>query len=206
VSPSPDLSFEVEAYRQGYRYIAGIDEVGRGCLAGPVVAAAVILPAGLIIDGVRDSKELRPSRREHLFEVINRHAVATGIGIVENEDIDRINILKATIEAMKMAVENLRILPDYLLIDAVTLSDIRIPQRSIIKGDMLSVSIASASIVAKVVRDRLMVRLHSRFPLYNFISNKGYGTRDHIQRLRRYGPSPIHRKSFLKRILINELS
>lgn len=204
MSPSPDLAFEYEAYRQGYRYIAGVDEVGRGCLAGPVVAAAVILPAGLIIDGVNDSKRLTPSKRESLFEVINQRAVTTGIGIVENEDIDRINILRATIQAMEMAVKNLKILPDYLLIDAVTLSNLGIPQRSIIKGDMLSVSIAAASIVAKVTRDRLMARQHVLFPAYDFISNKGYGTRDHIHRLRRYGPSAIHRRSFLKRILTDE--
>ena len=199
--PVPDLSFEHEAYRQGYRLIAGIDEVGRGSLAGPVVAAAVILPPGLIIDGVNDSKKLTPARREVLYQVIHQHALATGIGVVGNEDIDRINILRATIRAMEMAVRDLKIPPDYLLIDAVSLSDSRIPQRPIIKGDMLSVSIASASIVAKVTRDRLMTEEHSLFPQYNFMSHKGYGTRDHVSRLRLYGPSIIHRKSFLKKIL-----
>ena len=199
--PVPDLSFEHEAYRQGYRLIAGIDEVGRGSLAGPVVAAAVILPPGLIIDGVNDSKKLTPARREVLYHVIHQHALATGIGVVGNEDIDRINILRATIRAMEMAVRDLKIPPDYLLIDAVSLSDSRIPQRPIIKGDMLSVSIASASIVAKVTRDRLMTEEHSLFPQYNFMSHKGYGTRDHVSRLRLYGPSIIHRKSFLKKLL-----
>ena len=199
--PVPDLSFEHEAYRQGYRLIAGIDEVGRGSLAGPVVAAAVILPPGLIIDGVNDSKKLTPARREVLYHVIHQHALATGIGVVGNEDIDRINILRATIMAMEMAVKNLKIPPDYLLIDAVSLSDSRIPHRPIIKGDMLSVSIASASIVAKVTRDRLMTEEHSLFPQYNFMTHKGYGTRDHVSRLRLYGPSVIHRKSFLKRLL-----
>jgi len=199
--PVPDLSFEHEAYRQGYRLIAGIDEVGRGSLAGPVVAAAVILPPGLIIDGVNDSKKLTPARREVLYHVIHQHALATGIGVVGNEDIDRINILRATIRAMEMAVRDLKIPPDYLLIDAVSLSDSRIPQRPIIKGDMLSVSIAAASIVAKVTRDRLMTEEHSLFPQYNFMSHKGYGTRDHVSRLRLYGPSIIHRKSFLKKIL-----
>jgi len=199
--PVPDLSFEHEAYRQGYRLIAGIDEAGRGSLAGPVVAAAVILPSGLMIDGVNDSKKLTPRRREALYQVIHQHALATGIGVVGNEDIDRINILRATIRAMEMAVRDLKIPPDYLLIDAVSLSDSRIPQRPIIKGDMLSVSIASASIVAKVTRDRLMTEEHSLFPQYNFMTHKGYGTRDHVSRLRLYGPSIIHRKSFLKKIL-----
>ena len=199
--PLPDLSFEHEAYRQGYQLIAGIDEAGRGSLAGPVVAAAVILPPGLMIDGVNDSKKLTPGRREVLYQVIHQHALATGIGVVGNEDIDRINILRATIMAMEMAVKNLKIPPDYLLIDAVSLSDSRIPHRPIIKGDMLSVSIASASIVAKVTRDRLMTEEHSLFPQYNFMTHKGYGTRDHVSRLRLYGPSIIHRKSFLKRLL-----
>ena len=199
--PLPDLSFEHEAYRQGYQLIAGIDEAGRGSLAGPVVAAAVILPPGLMIDGVNDSKKLTPGRREALYQVIHQHALATGIGVVGNEDIDRINILRATIMAMEMAVKNLKIPPDYLLIDAVSLSDSRIPHRPIIKGDMLSVSIASASIVAKVTRDRLMTEEHSLFPQYNFMTHKGYGTRDHVSRLRLYGPSVIHRKSFLKRLL-----
>jgi len=199
--PLPDLFFEHEASRQGYQLIAGIDEAGRGSLAGPVVAAAVILPPGLMIDGVNDSKKLTPRRREALYQVIHQHALATGIGVVGNEDIDRINILRATIMAMEMAVKNLKIPPDYLLIDAVSLSDSRIPHRPIIKGDMLSVSIASASIVAKVTRDRLMTEEHSLFPQYNFMTHKGYGTRDHVSRLRLYGPSIIHRKSFLKRLL-----
>ncbi|MBI5407466.1 MAG: ribonuclease HII [Nitrospirae bacterium] len=199
--PVPDLSFEQEAYRQGFRFIAGIDEAGRGSLAGPVVAAAVILPPGLMIDGVNDSKKLTPARREVLYQVIHQHALAMGIGIVGNEDIDRINILRATIRAMEMAVKVLKIPPDYLLIDAVSLSDPRIPQRPIVKGDMLSVSIASASIVAKVTRDRLMTEEHSLFPQYNFRTHKGYATRDHVSRLRLYGPSIIHRKSFLKKIL-----
>lgn len=199
--PVPDLSFEQEAYRQGFRFIAGIDEAGRGSLAGPVVAAAVILPPGLMIAGVNDSKKLSPARREVLYQVIHQHALATGVGIVGSEDIDRINILRATIRAMEMAIKALKIFPDYLLIDAVSLPDSRIPQWPIIKGDMLSVSIASASIVAKVTRDRLMTEEHSLFPQYNFRTHKGYATRDHVSRLRLYGPSIIHRKSFLKKLL-----
>ncbi len=198
---APDLSFECEAHRQGHRYIAGIDEAGRGCLAGPVVAAAVILPVGLMIEGVNDSKKLTPAKREFLYQLINQYALTAGIGIVGNEEIDRINILRATIRAMEMAVKDLKIPPDYLLIDAVSLPSLHIPHLSIIKGDTLSVSIASASIVAKVTRDRLMTQQHALFPQYNFIAHKGYGTRDHVNRLRLYGISSIHRRSFLKRIL-----
>ncbi len=197
----PDLSIEHEVYREGYKYIAGIDEAGRGCLAGPVVAAAVILPVGLILDGVDDSKKLRPAKRESLYDLIKQNAVAVGVGVVDNEDIDRINILRATIRAMEIAVRDLRISSDCLLIDAITLADIHIPQRSIIKGDTQSISIASASIVAKVTRDRLMIRAHSLYPQYNFLSNKGYGTRDHIDYLYSYGPCKIHRKSFIGKIL-----
>lgn len=197
----PDLTYEYEAYRQGYKYIAGIDEAGRGCLAGPVVAAAVILPVGLTIAGVNDSKKLTPSKREFLFEIIKRCAVSTGVGVVGNEDIDRINILRATIKAMEMAIKELNIPPDFLLIDAVSLSDVDLPQSSIIKGDSKSISIASASIIAKVTRDMLMVREHSIFPQYNFIKHKGYGTKEHMERLKQFGPSVIHRKSFLKKFL-----
>ncbi|MBI5756727.1 MAG: ribonuclease HII [Nitrospirae bacterium] len=198
--PRPDLSFENEAFRQGYRYIAGIDEAGRGCLAGPVVAAAVILPAGLIIEGVDDSKKLTPAKREALYNIISQRAVTIGIGIVNNEEIDGINIYRATIKAMEMAVSDMEVTPDYLLIDAIPLRNTPIPQRPIIKGDTLSSSIASASIVAKVTRDMLMTEQHHIFPLYNFMSHKGYGTKDHIERLKRYGPCSIHRRSFLRKI------
>ncbi len=198
--PLPDLSYENDLYRQGYKYIAGIDEAGRGCLAGPVVAASVILPNNISIDGVNDSKKLSPAKREFLFELIKQYSVSIGIGIIWNEDIDRINILNATIQAMQAAVKDLKISPDYLLIDAVSLSSINIPQLPIIKGDTLSASIASASIIAKVTRDRLMSEQHSLFPQYNFLAHKGYGTKEHFKRLRMYGPSVIHRKSFLKNI------
>ena len=200
VRPRPDLSFENEAFRQGYRYVAGIDEAGRGCLAGPVVAAAVILPAGLIIEGVDDSKKLTPAKRETLYSIISQRAVTIGIGIVNNEEIDEINIYRATIKAMEMAVSDMDVPPDYLLIDAIPLRNTPIPQRPIIKGDTLSSSIASASIVAKVTRDMLMTEQHHIFPLYNFMSHKGYGTKDHIERLKRYGPCSIHRRSFLRKI------
>lgn len=197
----PDLAFEYEAYKKGYKLIAGIDEAGRGCLAGPVVAAAVVLPSGFKIEGIRDSKELTPTKREYFYEIIIRNALATGVGIVGHEEIDRVNILKATIKAMELAVEDLKITPDYLLIDALSIATLSIPQRSIIKGDRLSVSIASASVVAKVTRDRLMAGSHHLFPHYNFISNKGYATAEHIHKLKVHGPSSIHRRSFLKKIL-----
>ncbi len=200
----PDLSFELNAYRQGFTHIAGIDEAGRGCLAGPVVAAAVIFPAGHFIEGVNDSKKLSPAKREDLFKAIIENALSVGIGIIDNIEIDKINIYKATISAMKMAIKYLAIQPDYLLIDAVPLKDLPIEQLSLIKGDTLSFTIASASIIAKVTRDRLMAEQHLSFPQYNFITHKGYGTSEHIGRLRQFGPCSIHRMSFLKKILISE--
>lgn len=200
----PDLSFEIDLYRQGFTHIAGIDEAGRGCLAGPVVAAAVIFHPGYTIDGVNDSKKLSHVRREYLFEIIRVNALSIGVGIVDNKEIDKINIYNATINAMKMAVEDLAIHPDYLLIDAVPVKDLPIPQLPIIKGDTLSFTIAAASIVAKVTRDRLMSRHDLSFPYYNFSAHKGYGTREHIERLRQFGPCTLHRESFLKKILIKD--
>ena len=199
----PDLSFESDVYRQGYTHIAGIDEAGRGCLAGPVVAAAVIFHAGYTLYGVNDSKKLSHAKREYLFEIIRVNALSIGVGIVDNKEIDKINIYNATINAMKMAVEDLAIHPDYLLIDAVPLKDLPIPQLPIIKGDTLSFTIASASIVAKVTRDRLMAGHHLSFPDYNFKTHKGYGTKEHIERLRQFGPCSIHRSSFLRKIFMN---
>ena len=199
----PDLSFEIDVYRQGFTHIAGIDEAGRGCLAGPVVAAAVIFHAGYFIDGVDDSKKLSHARREYFFEIIRVNALSIGVGIVDNKEIDKINIYNATINAMKMAVEDLAIHPDYLLIDAVPVKDLPIPQLPIIKGDTLSFTIASASIVAKVTRDRLMAGHHLSFPNYNFKAHKGYGTREHIERLRQFGPCSIHRSTFLRKIFMN---
>ncbi|MCC7203212.1 MAG: ribonuclease HII [Nitrospirae bacterium] len=196
----PDLSFENDAYRQGYTNVAGIDEAGRGCLAGPVVAAAVIFNAGYFIEDVDDSKKLSPVRRERLFDIISANAMGIGVGIVDNQDIDKINIYNATIKAMKLAVEEIAIHPDYLLIDAVPLKDLSIPQLSIIKGDTLSFTIAAASIIAKVTRDRLMAEYHLSFPEYNFITHKGYGTPEHIEQLRKFGPCKIHRESFIGKI------
>lgn len=179
------------------KYIAGVDEVGRGPLAGPVVTAAVILPEDFSILGVNDSKKLSEKRRDELFDQIKEAAVAYSIGIRDNHDIDRINILEATKEAMTEAVRGLAVRPDHLLIDALTLKDVDIPQTGIVKGDANSVSIAAASILAKVTRDRMMVDYHETYPDYAFDKNKGYGTKAHYEGLDKAGASPIHRMSFL---------
>lgn len=189
---------EKELYSAGFRYVAGVDEVGRGPLAGPVVAAAVILPEGFDVLGVDDSKKLTEKKREALFDQIIGCAVAYGVGVVDNYIIDRINILQATKLAMKQALESLEPRPDYILIDALTLKDIAIPQRGIIKGDSISVSIAAASIIAKVTRDRMMAEFHDRFPQYAFDQNKGYATKAHYEGIKCYGPCLLHRMSFLK--------
>ena len=190
-------SFERSLWEAGNKYIAGIDEVGRGPLAGPVVTAAVILPEDFDVLVVDDSKKLSPKKREELYELILEKAIAVSIGRREPEDIDRINILEATKEAMEDAVLGLSVQPDHLLIDAVKLSGLKIPQTSIIKGDARSVSIAAASIIAKVTRDREMVEMDEKYPGYSFASNKGYGTKAHYEGLTKLGPCPIHRKSFL---------
>ncbi|MBH0176290.1 MAG: ribonuclease HII [Nitrospira sp.] len=176
--------------------MAGLDEAGRGPLAGPVVAAAVILPVHVRLVGVDDSKQLSEAERERLYPAILEKAVGVGIGVADPGEIDTLNILEATRLAMRRAIENLVPLPDYLLTDAVILPDIRIPLRPIIKGDALSLSIAAASIIAKVTRDRLMAAYHERFPQYNFLSHKGYGTAEHLQRLAQFGPCSIHRRTF----------
>lgn len=180
-----------------YGAICGIDEVGRGPLAGPVVAGAVILPEDALILYLNDSKKLSEKKRETLYEEIMEKARAVGIGIVSPARIDEINILQATYEAMRMAVSQLKIQPDILLNDAVTIPEVEIVQVPIIKGDAKSVSIAAASIVAKVTRDRLMVEYDKVFPEYGFASNKGYGTKAHIEALKQFGPTAIHRRSFI---------
>lgn len=186
-----------------YTYICGIDEVGRGPLAGPVVAGAVILPKDCEILYINDSKQLSEKKREELYDIIMAEAVATGIGYASPERIDEINILQATYEAMREAIAKLSVVPDVLLNDAVTIPgvDTKIKQVPIIKGDAKSVSIAAASIIAKVTRDRLMVEYDSIFPEYGFASNKGYGAAAHIEALKKYGPTPIHRRSFIKNII-----
>jgi ribonuclease HII len=209
LSQFPNLDEEDKLKSQGYELIAGIDEVGRGALAGPVVAGAVILPhrANLPWFGlVRDSKELDSRKRESLFDLISKEAVAVGIGIVPPEVIDSINILKATRLAMIQAVEKLPKQPTFLLIDRITLSQCPIPQRGITRGDKSCLSIACASIVAKVTRDRMMEELDIKYPGYGFAQHKGYGTRKHISCLRKLGPSPIHRLYFapVRKIVVSQ--
>lgn len=191
------MSVYEEKY-QDYSYVCGIDEVGRGPLAGPVVAGAVILPKDNPILYLNDSKKLSEKKREALYEEIMEHAVAVGIGMAGPERIDEINILQATYEAMRQAIKNLAVKPELLLNDAVTIPEVAIPQVPIIKGDAKSISIAAASIVAKVTRDRMMVKYDERFPGYGFASNKGYGTKVHIEALKELGPTEIHRKTFIK--------
>jgi ribonuclease HII len=188
--------FESKARGCGYRIIAGIDEAGRGPLAGPVVAAAVILPPGYEHPEITDSKKLSPRQRERLYGIIQRDAVSIGIGVVEAPVIDAVNILQATLAAMKDAVLELSPSPDYLLIDGLNRIDLAIQQETIIRGDSRSLSVASASIVAKVSRDRLMEMYHRQFPQYNFLRNKGYGTREHREAILKFGRSKIHRRSF----------
>lgn len=198
------MRVERELYQTGVRFIAGVDEVGRGPLAGPVVAAAVILPWDFNVLGVDDSKKLSEKKRESLYDLILENAVAYGIGIADNYVIDEINILEATKLAMRKALDGLSVKPDYILIDALTLKDVSIPQKGIIKGDSISVSIAAASIVAKVTRDRLMKEYHERFPQYAFDQNKGYGTKAHYEGINCYGTCLLHRRSFLKSYFVIE--
>jgi ribonuclease HII len=205
----PSLEEEMALLSQGYSFIAGIDEAGRGCLAGPVVAAAVILPLGdtpplhlgpdecmECFAGVRDSKQVAAKERERLFDVIMQHALAVGVGIGSVELIDEHNILQATKYAMRDAIAQLTPPPQALLLDAIRLPNVELLQRSIIKGDALCLSIAAASIIAKVTRDRIMVQLHELFPAYGFAQHKGYGTPEHLTALREYGASIHHRQSF----------
>lgn len=184
-----------------YDYICGIDEVGRGPLAGPVVAGAVILPKDCEILYINDSKKLSAKKREELYDIIMEQAVATGIGMVSPQRIDEINILQATYEAMREAISKLSVTPDILLNDAVTIPQVDIPQVPIIKGDAKSISIGAASIIAKVTRDRLMEEYEEIMPEYGFASNKGYGSGAHIEAIKTYGPSPIHRMTFIKNFL-----
>jgi ribonuclease HII len=177
--------------------IAGIDEAGRGPLAGPVAAGAVILPKDLKILYLNDSKKLAPARRDLLYEEIKEKAIAWAVGIVSPERIDEINILQATYEAMRDAVNSLSVKPDFLLLDAVTVPGLSIPQEPIIKGDAKSLSIAAASVMAKVTRDRMMLEYDKLYPEYGFARHKGYGTAEHIAALKQYGPCPIHRRTFI---------
>lgn len=202
-----EMFFFENKYRQEAPVIGGIDEVGRGPFAGPVVTAAVILPAdvldtwedpeGMHIEGLNDSKQVPEKRREALYDEIMEKAVSVGFGVIPPVRIDEINIRNATIEAMGLAVRDLSVVPDLLLIDAMTLPDVPIRQINLVKGDTRSLSIAAASVVAKVTRDRMMVSYAEMYPEYQFDKNKGYGTADHIQALKEHGPCPIHRHSFI---------
>ena len=193
--------YEKEFRARGLKLIAGMDEAGRGPLAGPVVAACGILDPERPVYGVNDSKKLSPKRRAELKAEIEKKALAIGVGIVDEKTIDEINILEATKLAMKQAVQNLGVLPEILLIDALTLKDLPIPQEGIIKGDAKSVSIAAASIIAKETRDAMLMELDQQYPEYGFASHKGYGTPQHIQAIKEYGPLPVHRRSFIKNFI-----
>ncbi|WP_085815031.1 ribonuclease HII [Geoanaerobacter pelophilus] len=195
-APIDMLALEAQTLRRGYCRIAGIDEAGRGPLAGPVVAAAVILPSGVLLPGVNDSKQLTEEKREELFDVIHREAIAVGVGIGDHALVDSINILQATLSAMRDAVRALSLPPDFLLIDGISNVPMSIPQRTVKKGDSLSLSIAAASIIAKVTRDRMMVQYDAEYPGYGFASHKGYGAASHLAAIAELGPCPIHRKTF----------
>jgi ribonuclease HII len=193
------FAFDREIRQQGFSLMAGVDEAGRGPLAGPVVAAAVILPADWQDDMINDSKQLSPKKREYCLGQIQAHALAVGIGIITEQKIDAVNILQATYLAVKEAVQQMQPKPDGLVLDALKIDDLLIPQISIIKGDQKSLSIAAASIVAKVTRDRIMNEFDRQYPEYGFAKHKGYGTVYHYKALDQYGPCPIHRNSFLKK-------
>jgi ribonuclease HII len=199
-----DRLYKLRAYERKYdslAYICGIDEAGRGPLCGPVVAAAVILPKDLNIIYVDDSKKLSEERREELFNIINEKAIAVGVGTSSVEVIDQVNILNATYLAMEQAIASLQVTPEVLLIDAVSLKNVSIQQEAIIKGDAKSASIAAASIIAKVTRDRMLRDYSELYPEYHFEKNKGYGTKDHIEAIKTYGPCPIHRTTFIKNFI-----
>jgi ribonuclease HII len=193
--------FENLAYEEGVDLVAGIDEVGRGPLAGPVVTACVILPKGCKIQGVNDSKKLSAAKREQLYDEIKEKAVSIGIGIMSHEVIDEVNILQATYKAMRQAIDKMSVKPQRLLVDAVHIPDVDIYQVGIIKGDAKSISIAAASIIAKVTRDRMMAEFAKKYPHYDFENNMGYGTAKHIEGLKKYGACDIHRLTFIKNLI-----
>ena len=194
----PDYSFELAARDSGYLHICGVDEAGRGLLSGPVVAAACVLAPGTEIPGLNDSKKLSPKKRDQLYDLVMERAEDFAVGLATPEEIDEINILNATMLAMRRAIAALKTPADYALVDGNCIRDYPIPARAIVKGDSLSMSIAAASILAKVTRDRLCLLDDEQYPAYGFAKHKGYGTAEHIAALRAYGPCPIHRKTFLK--------
>ena len=196
-----DYTYEHNAYLRGFTAVCGIDEAGRGPLAGPVCAAAVLLPEGLVIDGLNDSKKLSEKKRELLFPVIEENALAFGIGFADEKEIDEINILQATFLAMHRAFDAMQRRCDYVLVDGNRMPPMPVPGETVVKGDAKSPSIAAASILAKVSRDRVMLEYAKQYPEYQFEKHKGYGTKVHVEALRAFGPSPIHRRTFLKKIL-----
>ncbi len=195
------LFFENEAYARGYKYVCGVDEAGRGPLAGPVFAAAVILPRGYVIDGVNDSKKLTEKKREQLYSKIKEQSLAYCVASASVDEIDEINILNATFLAMTRAVSGLQVKADFALVDGNRLPSLEIDAKAVVKGDSLSESIAAASILAKVERDHFMLNLANEYPNYAFEKHKGYGTKLHIEMIKKYGASKVHRKTFLKKIL-----
>ncbi|MGN0492488.1 MAG: ribonuclease HII [Acutalibacteraceae bacterium] len=198
----PDYEYEKAAVSSGFNIICGVDEAGRGPLAGPVCAAAVILPPDAVIEGLDDSKKLSEKKRERLYSEITEKAIAYSVAYGTLEEIESVNILEATFLAMNRAIEGLSVKPDFALIDGNRVpKNIKIPCATVVKGDSKSMSVAAASVLAKVTRDRLMLTYDEKYPEYNFKKHKGYGTKEHIWLLKQYGPSPIHRLSFLKNIL-----
>ncbi len=198
----PDYEFEKAAVNSGFSCICGVDEAGRGPLAGPVCAAAVILPEGAVIEGLDDSKKLTEKKRERLYDIIKETAVAYSVAYGTLEEIETVNILEATYLAMNRAIEGLNVKPDFALIDGNRVPrGIKIPCETIVKGDSKSMSVAAASVLAKVTRDRLMLEYDKKYPEYNFKKHKGYGTKEHTELIKQYGPCEIHRLSFLKNIL-----
>ena len=190
-----NYKYERELIDKGIKLICGVDEVGRGPLIGPVVAAAVILPINYKLEGLTDSKKLSEKKREQFYEIIKRDAVAIGVGIISEKRIDEINIYEATKEAMRMAIDNLSVKPEHVLIDAMKL-ELDIPRTSIIKGDLLSLSISAASVIAKVTRDHMLYELDKEYPMYDLKNNKGYGTKKHIEAIKKYGITKYHRVSY----------
>lgn len=198
------LEYENKAYEQGYKTICGVDEAGRGPLAGPVYACAVVLPKGHIVEGVNDSKKLSEKKREILYDKIIDECLCWSIGIATEKEIDEINILQATFLAMKRAVDGLEVKPDLALIDGNKKPGLDIDEWDIVKGDAKSANISAASVIAKVSRDRFMLELAEKYPQYQFEKHKGYGTKLHYEMIEKYGVSPVHRKTFLKKIINNE--
>jgi ribonuclease HII len=196
-----NLRYEKRIRQQGFKKIAGVDEAGCGPLAGPVVAAAVILPEDYYDVGIKDSKKMSAKKRENLYKDIADNALDFGVGIIDQQEIDRLNIRQATLKAMRQALGRLKIYPEYVLFDGYEPPEKILKQEAIVNGDNLSFTIASASIIAKVLRDRMMLEYHEQYPQYGFDHHKGYGTKFHRDMIKKYGPCPLHRRSFLKKIL-----